>query len=261
MLHVGSVPHCNAKPLLEGLEAEPNVRLSLAPPSTLASRLLAGDLDVALVPSVETFRHPGLVLVPAGCVASSGAVTSVGLFAREPLAPGARVLLDRSSRTSQALARLLLAGPLRVPGARFEDCDPATTDPRTADADAVLLIGDRALLLPREGLLETDLGEAWTAWTGLPFVWAVWAARDEACAREAGPVLRRARDRGRANLSAVVWREAGRLGVEERVIGRYLTRHVRHDLGPEERRGLERFREECARGGLLRSASPAPARN
>ncbi len=251
MLHIGSVPYANARPLLEGLDGDANVRLTLAPPAILADRLAAGDLDIALVPSVEYFRRPGSVLVPEGCIASRGAVASVALFHRAAAIPaGARVLVDASSRTSAALLRVLCAGPLGIAGATFASCPPET-DPAAADGDAVLLIGDRALTLDRAGLHETDLGEAWTRWTGLPFVWAVWVARDEGIAAEAVPLLRRARSRGAENLSAVVWREAGRLGIQEAVMGRYLTRHIRHELGEEERAGLRRFGEECRALALL----------
>jgi chorismate dehydratase len=163
-----------------------------------------------------------------------------------------RVLLDSSSRTSAALVRILLGGPLASPGASFAECSPGT-DPRAADADAVLLIGDAALVLDRGGLLETDLGEAWTRWTGLPFVWAAWAARTAAAAREAAPILREARARGRERLRDLAREEAARLGTDPGAMERYLARNIRHDLGEEERRGLGRFREECARSGLLES--------
>ena len=250
MLVLGSVPYANARPLLAGLDADPGVRLVLEPPSLLARRLAAGELDAALVPSIEALRDPRRVVVPAGCIASRGPVASVSLFHRAPLRPGARVGLDASSLTSAALARILLAGPLSLPGCRFETCPP-TTDPRRAPFDATLLIGDPCLVLPREGLLEIDLGDAWTRWTGLPFTWAVWAARDGDAAAAAAPVLSAARRRGEADLQRIVAREAARLGLAEAAMDRYLRVHIRRDLGDDERRGLDRFRAEAARAGLL----------
>ncbi len=249
MLSLGSVPYANARPLIEGLAGDPAVRLVLEAPSRLARRLADGELDAALVPSVVVIKNPSRVLVPAGCISSKGRVTSVSLFCRKPLRRGARILLDSSSLTSAHLVRILLDGPLGAPGASFETCPP-TLDPRLADADAVLLIGDPALVLDRAGLGEVDLGEAWTRWTGLPFVWAVWAARDGAAARNAEPVLRAARRRGEAALPSIVDREAARLGMDRGVMERYLGGHIRFDLGPDERAGLERFRAECLRSGI-----------
>ncbi len=257
MLAIGSVPYANARPLLAGLDGDPSVRLVLEPPARLARHLARGDFDAALVPSIEVIRDPGRVVVPSGCISSRGAVASVSLFCRGPLGPGALVWLDESSLTSAALVRILLEGPLGVPGARFETC-PASTDPREAPSDAVLLIGDPCLVLDRRGLEEIDLGAAWTRWTGLPFVWAVWAARDAAAAQAVAPVLDAARRRGIEGLDGIVRREAERLRIPPDAMRRYLTHHIRHDLGEEERRGLERFRQECVRAGLA-GRSPAEA--
>jgi len=250
MLQLGSVAYANARPLLEGLGEEPGVRLTLATPAVLEDRLAAGDLDAALVPSIAWFRNPARVLVPEGCIASRGEVESVALFGRRRPGPGGRVLLDESSRTSSALARILLEGPLGAPGVRYDTCPPGV-DPREVDADAVLLIGDRALVLDRAGLEVTDLGIAWTSWTGLPFVWAAWIARDEAAAEAAAPVLRAARQRGRERREAIVAREAERLGLERDRMERYLGERIRYDHGEEEQRGLERYREECGRAGEI----------
>ena len=256
MLAIGSVPYANARPLLVGLDGDPGIRLVLEPPSRLARHLAAGELDAALVPSIVVLRDPRRVIVPAGCIASRGPVASVSLFCRRPLGPGALVWLDESSLTSVGLVRILLDGPLGAPGARFEPCPPST-DPRDAAADAVLLIGDPCLVLDRRHLEEIDLGAVWTRWTGLPFVWAVWAARDAAAAVVVAPVLEAARRRGIASMAEVVRAEAARLRIPEESMRRYLTHHIRHDLGEEERRGLERFRQECGRAGLL--AAPVAA--
>src|SRR5258706_7306861 len=214
MFTIGSVPYANARPLLEGLAERDGVRLVREPPSRLAGLLGGGELDVALVPSVEHFRNPEWVIVPGGCISSRGPVASVSLFCRGPFPPGPRILVDASSLTSAALLRILLPGPPGILGARFEPCPP-TVDPRTADADGVLLIGDPCLVQDRGGLGEIDLRDAWTRWTGLPFVWAVWAARDEAAAAVAGPLLEEARRKGREAMPAIVRREAERLQVAE----------------------------------------------
>jgi chorismate dehydratase len=259
VLVLGSVPYANARPLLEGLAGDPGVRLLLEAPARLSARLEAGEVDAALVPSVAVLRDPSLVPIHEGCIASRGAVASVSLFCRRPLRAGARILMDESSLSSAALARVLLAGPLGVADPDLGPCPPST-DPRTAAADAVLLIGDPALVQDRRGLEEVDLGGAWTRWTGLPMVWALWAARDGAAAAAAAPRLREARLRGRDRLPEVVRREAARLRIPEASMARYLTHHIRHEFGEEERRGLERFREECARAGLLGGrAAPAGA--
>lgn len=253
MLHLGSVPYANARPLIEGLAGDPAVSLLLETPARLARRLAEGGLDAALVPSVVVVKNPARVPVPTGCISSRGPVASVSLFCRRPLRRGARILLDSSSLTSAHLVRILLEGPLGAPGATFDTCPP-TVDPRVADADGVLLIGDPALVLDRTGLGEVDLGECWTRWTVLPFVWALWTARDGAAARAAEPVLRAARRRGEAALPAIAAREAARLGMAPEAMARYLGGNIRYEFGPEERAGLERFRAECLGAGLHAAA-------
>jgi chorismate dehydratase len=249
MLRLGAVPYANAAPLLEGLGDAPDATLERLVPSDLARRMEEGRLDAALLPSAEVLRR-GLVVVPeGGCIASLGEVESVALFSRAPLrAAGAAplLLLDRSSRTSAALVRILAAGPLGLPGARYGDAGPET-DPRTAPAAAVLLIGDPALVLDRRGLEVLDLGDAWTRWTGLPFVWAVWGARDAAAARSAAPLLAAARARGEAGVPSLAAREAARLRLPAARLERYLRDRIRRDLGGEERRGMARFAEELRR--------------
>lgn len=237
---IGSVPYLNARPLVEGLE---DVRFAV--PSRLARLFRAGEVDVALVPSFEAVRSPESVVVPGLCIASPGPVDSVFLFSREPLHSARRVLLDESSLTSAALTRVLLAERYGI-DVEFERCPP-DVDPRAVDADAVLLIGDRALQAPRDNLVVNDLALLWREWTGLPFVFAVWLARDEAVAAAAGPELRAAKERGLAARERIAREAAEELGLPPGLLHRYLTERLTYDLGKREREALELFGAHCRR--------------
>jgi len=238
MLRYGSVPYLNAKPLLDGLAAEVGpVRLEV--PARLVELLAAGELDVALAPVVAAFEHPSLVVVPAGAIATHGPVESVLLFARVPLAEARVVGLDTSSRTSAALVRVLFHA--RWGGSpRFVERAPDPDLTQLAE-DAALLIGDPALAARWAGPPPVDLGEAWTAWTGLPFVFAAWLARDAAAAREALPPLLRAAERGRAHLRQIAAAGAARLGLDPARAEAYLRHNLSFRFGAEERAGLLRF--------------------
>src|SRR5215216_7710588 len=110
VMRIGAVNYLNSKPLVYGLDAlVPSIRLSFDLPSRLADSLLAGRLDVALVPSVEFFRTPGSTIVSNACVACRGPVLSVKLHFRVPPGDVRRVALDEGSRTSAALTKILLA--------------------------------------------------------------------------------------------------------------------------------------------------------
>jgi predicted solute-binding protein len=239
-LRYGSVPYLNARPLLEGLADEVGaVRLEV--PGVLSRLLVTDRLDVALAPVVVALDHPELVLVPAGAVVARGPVKSVLLFCRVPIASVSTVALDGSSRTSAALVRVLCRHRWGVrPSFVTRAPDP---DLRVLREDAALLIGDPALTAQWDGPPPIDLGLTWTEWTGLPFVFAAWFARNADLAARAAPALERAAVRGRAALAEIAHDGAGRLGLADAEAVRYLRDHLSFTLGDDERRGLERFAE------------------
>ncbi len=179
-IRIGAVSYLNAKPLYYGLcEYAPNVRLSMDVPSRLAEQLAAGELDVALIPSVEYLRGAsrGYEIIPGFAIAAHGPVHSVKLFSRVPWGRIERLALDAGSRTSQVLARIWLDARHQVRPARVEDL-PLGVSVLESTADAVLVIGDRAMQSAREPFYDVvDLGEAWHTLTGLPFVFALWVVR------------------------------------------------------------------------------------
>lgn len=249
-LRIGAVNYLNSKPLIEGLAGfAPRATLILDYPSRLAQDLTAGRLDVALVPSIACLLSPNYEVVSDACVAARGPVLSVKLYSRVPPDAIARLALDEGSRTSATLVRILLAERYGV----FPEVEPLPLDCSTesTDADAVLLIGDRAIHPPREEFVSTwDLGSEWTAWTGLPFVFAMWGTR---AGTDLGPVeaaLGAARDLGVQRLSEIARREAPQLGLTHQVALDYLTKNLYYRLGAAERAGLRRFHELAVKHDL-----------
>jgi chorismate dehydratase len=253
-LRIGAVRYLNTKPLVHGLaSAGVDVRFDL--PSRLADQLEGGRLDVALIPVVEVFRDPGYRIVSDACIACRGPVMSVKLFFRVPPAKVSSLAIDEGSRTSAALARILLAERLGVrPTIETLPIDAGLGDTR---ADAVLVIGDRALdrgTAPGEARsfqVVWDLGDEWCRWTGLPFVFAVWAARPGIDARSVEPLLAAARDSGRSNLAAIAAAEAAPHGLTVPQCLGYLRDNLHYDLGPREREAVSRFRRLADTMGLL----------
>lgn len=241
-VRIGAVSYLNSKPLIEGLaEQSPDAELILDVPSRLADDLSAGALDVALIPSVECFRNPGYQIVSDACVAARGAVLSVKLYSRIAIPDIRRLALDDGSRTSAALVRVILSEQYGVEPA-LEPLPLGSSIDET-DADAVLLIGDRAIRPPLEKFAATwDLGEKWHEWTGLPFVFAVWVAAGDRDLESLQETLGRARDLGCERIADIARREAPRLGISESTAYDYLTKNLHFQLGPAERSGLELFR-------------------
>ncbi len=260
MLRIGAVSYLNSKPLVAGLAeaAAPGiVRLDF--PSRLADQLRRGELDVALIPSIEYFRADGYEVVSDACVAARGPVLSVKVYFRTAPENVRRIALDVGSRTSVALARILLA---ERAGVRPElEPLPLELDTTNTNADAVLLIGDRAMVPPAERFVcEWDLAEEWSRWTGLPFVFALWAGRihdgpgiDAVSAPEQQQLARllsEARDRGERDVASIARREATLLQLDENLVLDYLTKNLHFRLGPDERAGLEKFYELAVSHGL-----------
>jgi len=251
-LRVGAVSYLNTKPLVCGLGTSLDLEYDL--PSRLADRLASGSLDVALIPVIELPRSGGRMISDA-CIGCRGPVMSVKLFFRTAPQRVTTLALDEGSRTSAALARILLEERFGV-RPRIEPL-AIGDDLGDTDADAVLLIGDRAIG-PHGGLagsrgsfqLVWDLGDEWCRWTGLPFVFAVWAARPGVDVGRLPDLLAEARDRGLASLAAIAAAEAPRHALTVPQCLSYLRDNLHYHVGPREMLAMERFRRHAESIGL-----------
>ncbi|NQV25451.1 MAG: menaquinone biosynthesis protein [Rhodopirellula sp.] len=249
-VRIGAVSYLNSKPLIEDLPGLlPEANVSLDYPSRLADQLAAGSLDVALIPSVEYMRGADYEIISDACVATRGPVLSVKLYSR--VDPGAirSLALDEGSRTSATLARIMLLERYGVDPARKPL--PIEMSVQHTDADAVLVIGDRAMHAPTEQFHTVwDLGEEWLAWTGLPFVFAMWVARRGVASSHVEEMLNESRDRGVARIPDIARREASRLNIPVEYAERYLTDNLYFRLTSAERSGLRLFQQLSVQAGL-----------
>ncbi|HJP13530.1 MAG: menaquinone biosynthesis protein [Nitrospinota bacterium] len=259
-LKLGTVPFLNAKPLTLTLENRPDVELRSEPPARLLPMLESGELDGALVSTFAMFHLPGARYVPGVGIASRGRVRSIRLFCRKPPGELRRVGLDGWSLSAANMTRVILK---RKWGAEpeFATVDPLRPPREDESFDAFLLIGDNALREEAGGLDGVDLGEAWEAFTGLPFLYAVWVfgpGRGDAGKGDAGRsdvetcrLLREAKEEGMARLGEII-ASAGRdlPYIDEAAARDYLTNCIRYDVGPGEEAGLRRYYEYLAEDGL-----------
>ena len=249
-LRLGAVAYLNTRPLTFCLpRLAPQAEIVVDLPSRLADDLAAGRLDVATIPSIEYLRHPGYTIVSDACVACDGPVQSVKLYSRLPIERIRTLALDEGSRTSAAMTRIMLKErfglepeimPLPI-GASWAD----------STADAVMLIGDRGMHTPLERFAAVwDLGEEWSRWTGLPFVFSMWIARPGVDLRSIDQALSAARDEGIARLPEIARLEAPAVGLPEAECLAYLRDHLEFRLGERQRQGLQLFYELAGRHGL-----------
>lgn len=245
---VCAVSYLNTVPLVWGMlhgEQRGLFDLSFAIPSVCADRLEDGSADIGIVPAVELPRL-GLELIPGTGIACRGPVRSILLVSRKPLRQVRVLAADHSSRTSVALARILLA---EVHGAAPEVRSmPPVLDSMLAAADAAVLIGDAALRvdIASSPFEVWDLGGAWVELTGKPMVFAVWAGRSAASGALAAPFAASCRF-GLERLEEIIPLEAARRGLPPELVRAYLTRHIAFELGENEYDGLRLFLERAAR--------------
>jgi chorismate dehydratase len=251
MARIGMVNYLNMAPIYEkwkGTKHSENWQLIEAPPSTLNQKLANGQIDLGFVSSFEYGRHPELYKILSGLsISANGPVGSVFLFSHVPMnqLDQAPVLFSVQSETSVSLVKIILE--------EFHGVYPcySTGDLQTATEEkfqAVLAIGDDALRLVEKStyLYEYDLGDIWKRQTGLPFVFAVCAVREDFCAEQPEMLaeihreLLRCRDEGKNDLEAICEISAPRIPMSKKKCQQYLTA-IEYDLGGQKRKALETF--------------------
>jgi chorismate dehydratase len=266
-LRLGRIPWINCYPVYGAVDrglVPLGAELISGTAAELNDLLAAGELDVSVVSAVEYARNAAAYhLLPDLAITSDGPVHSVVLFSRRPVhaLDGATVLRSASSRTSVLLLELLCRHRWRV-RPRF-----ATVRAESSDLEAlrgfphegVLVIGDAALVLAAEGRYPyvTDLGSAWKEWTGLPFVFAVWAARreaDHAAVQAVHRALLRSREWGLAHLDELADAAAAATGIDRAVCRAYLG-DLDYALSYRHLAGLTDFFRRLAQDGIVPDGS------
>jgi len=247
MLRVGSVSFLNAKPLIDGLDAAPDVALSLAVPSALLGGLRRAELDVALLPVIDYQRMEGLCVVPSGGIGCDGETLTVRIFSKVPVEEIRTLACDTDSHTSVALARVIFAERYRA-RPTFVDWTRDEDQP----CDARLLIGDKVVCEEPAGFEhQLDLGSAWRALTGLPFVFAVWTAPAGIDLGELPRELEEAKRRGLANVPEIVKRYAVPRGWPLGLALQYLSVYLKFDVGERELKAIRLFHQMAASHGVI----------
>jgi chorismate dehydratase len=242
-VRVCAVSFLNTCPLVWGLEHGPQTGqfdLSFEIPSVCADRLAAGSADIGLVPVIEAKRQ-GLEFVPGLGIACNGPVRSILLVSYVP-APEIRTMaVDCSSRTSVALSEVILRERFGVTP-RMIRHNP-DLDSMLETADAALLIGDSALRFHPDELPYHvyDLGQEWKWMTGLPMVFAVWAAKPRVIDPGVVSILRGSFDFGRERMEEIIAEESRRRGFAEDLVRQYLTHYIHFELTTEFEQGMSRF--------------------
>ena len=254
---LGAVGYLNARPLTWALDRLPDrwtIRYDV--PSVCADLLQRRDIDLGLVPSIEYLSADDYRLVPGVGIGSRGPVASVALYTRVPVEQIRHIALDTSSRTSVALIKVLSHHHFRI-DPEFVPHGPDLVAMTTA-CDAGLLIGDPALEADHAalGLHKIDLGQEWTAMTGLPFIYAAWTGRAGAIDSDGVRALWEAQDEGARSPDAIAAEYGQGDAARTARAAAYLRDNVRYGLGSQEAAGLQLFLDFAAELGLAPRKRP-----
>ncbi len=237
-LRVAAVGYTNAWPLTRFLDRE-RFEVIECVPSEAAKKMRLGEADLGLIPVAALLTDGDWKVAPGLAIGCDGEVASVLLVGEKPLSDWDTVALDGESRTSVVLAQILLKGPLGRPDMKIVPVDAGSGAFHAQGNTGAVVIGDAAMNLPERLKVRIDLGKVWKDWTGLPFVFAVWASRVPLEPEDVA-ALRAAAERGMV--------ERQHAPVRERA---YLTENIRYTLDDRALMGLRRFAALGHAAGLL----------
>ncbi len=245
-LRAAAISYLNTWPLTVGLEGSRRIEVVKAVPSGCATMLESGEVDLALVP-VGAIAGKDYEIVPGLAIGCDGPVQTVLLVGEQSPVVWDEVFLDTASRTSVVLARIVLDDMGVRP--RYTPMPSEEGVAKAVGTKGALVIGDRAFDVRKNQVL--DLGREWSRLTGLPFLFAVWAARPGVLQPEDVHELMRAAAHGLGVRTELAQRFARERGDDPERYRRYLTQRIRYAVGPYELQGVEAFLAKAAEKGFL----------
>ncbi len=249
---VSVVQYLNTAPLVWGMlkgQQQGKYDLEFTTPAACADAVHQRRADVGIVPSIEVQRIEKAQVIAGLSIASKHRVKSVLLLSNKPIEKIQTVAVDNSSRTSAALTRILL----RKFYSRFVTITPSAPKPEVMlkRADAALVIGDPALTFAGKVAGVYDLAEEWKKFTGLPFVFAVWAGHEDANLAHFRKDFERSRDYGLAHVDEIAAAYASKLKMTPEAVKVYLTENIDYSLDEENRKGLREFFRLARETGII----------
>ncbi|HEY3037633.1 MAG TPA: menaquinone biosynthesis protein [Pyrinomonadaceae bacterium] len=229
--------------------------LTDAAPARCADLLARGQVEAALVPIIEYQRIPEVRVVPGVCVGSHSAVRSVVLVSKyDDLKNVRKVALDTSSRTSQALVKIIFREFLELEP-QWESFSP-DLEVMMASNDAALLIGDPGMKIPAQGLHVFDLASLWRGFTGTGFIFAMWMLRAGAVELIKSVDFVGARDEGLRQIDSIISQSENYLPLSREEIREYLTTNITFQVDETLERGMRLYFELALRHGLIEDNKP-----
>lgn len=229
-MRIGTVSYTNAYPLIDYLPlVYPDAEIISVVPSKLGILMKRGEVDIALLSSIELLRHPEYSYLPQISISSDGEVGSVLLFSKVPVHEIKTVALDQSSLTSVMLIKILFSEYWKIAPDDLTYAPPV--EKGLEIADAALVIGDAGLVAEKQYPYCYDLGAEWKTMTGLPFVFALWITQPYVNIEQCLPFFLEAKKLGLEHISEIAKKCSAALPVSEERFHHYFVKNLCYDLG------------------------------
>ena len=241
-IRVTAVSFANALPLVYGITHAPDrpeMVVSLDVPSESARKMKNGECDLGLMPVGALRDLEYYEILPGYCVGAVGKVRTVRLFSRVPLSRIKTVILDHQSRTSVVLAKVL-ARHFWIIDPVWQEAWPGYEKEAISNETAAVVIGDKVFGIEHDHPYGYDLAEEWISFTGLPFVFAAWAANkpmEPAFIRQLNNSLKFGVEHVRESVEIYTHREL----ISESELNRYLRDNISFKLDSNKVRGMNLF--------------------
>ncbi len=248
-MKIAAIRYINTLPLVYGMDLNPDLDLTFDTPARCYERLLNDEVDVALIPIIGTQLNTEIRAIKGLGIAANHRTESVYLFSTKPLDRIKTVIGDPSSLTSVLLAKIILNEKYRNKP-RFISGSIDDIHDVLRHYEAALIIGDEAILTDKNDYDHYDLATEWYSFTGFPFVFAVWASKQDLSTEEKD-IFHLAHQQATQNWQNVFQRASSMLAVDVPFLKRYYNENLRYHLSRSDYEGLLRFLVLAADFGYL----------
>ncbi len=237
---IGIVPYTNTIPLEHYLpQSLPQASMIREVPSKLAQLLANGEIDIAMLSSIELLRHPEYRYIPGIGICGDGTVKSVRLFTEKTPWDVTSVALDQSSLSSIMMTRIIYKHHWNIQPEFVSFSPPIEKGLQVAEA--AISIGDPTFQFSQPGIHHWDMGEVWKKFSQKPFIYALWITRPGIDPEEYAPAFHEAKQRGTNDIERLAHLCAQRFSQTPAFYYEYLTNNIYYDVGQKELEGMHSF--------------------
>lgn len=254
---IAAISYLNSVPFVYGIKhADYNlcVDLLLRKPQECLTLFESKECDIAIVSLASTIGKSDVNIVTDYSISSSGDVRTVKLLSNSHISEITDIYLDSESYTSAILIRILAEQYWNI-NPNWHDIKYDNCEFSPKKGNGFLMIGDKVFDWENKFEFNVDLAGEWLKFTTLPFVFAVWVARND-IDRSTIIELNKALEFGTNHIDdAINW---ANYNIDKDSAKDYLTNNIEFLLNEKKRLSIEMFRTKAMQLKNMEFSSPMP---